>query len=209
MGRRRSVISRLLSEQVKYNLKSQIVISSWGGGSELTEQSAIIPVESATLRIRVVRGVRVLLDEDLAGLYDVETRALTQAVRRNLERFPEDFMFELTREEWAVVTCGDGAGSGHGGRRNPPLAFTEQGVAMLSSVLRSPRAVAVNVQIMRAFVRLREILAENADLSRRFDELEQRYDAQFAAIVGAIKALSAPPPQKRNPVGFRVEGAEE
>ena len=172
----------------------------------MSEETAIIPVASATLRIRVVRGVRVLLDEDLAELYGVETRALTQAVRRNAARFPEDFMFELTREEWVGV---DGVAVGHGGRRKPPLAFTEQGVAMLSSVLRSHRAVAVNVQIMRAFVRLREMLAENAGLSRRLDEMEQRYDAQFTAIVNAIKALSAPPPKKRNPVGFRVERTEE
>lgn len=171
----------------------------------VSSEIAIVPVEAATLRIRVVRGIRVLLDEDLADLYGVETRTLTQAVRRNPERFPQDFMFELTHDQWQDLRHASGIELGHGGRRNPPLAFTEQGVAMLSSVLRSRRAVAVNVQIIRAFVRLREILAENADLSRRFDEMEQRYDEQFATIVQAIQALTAPPGEKRHPVGFRVE----
>lgn len=112
-------------------------------------------------------------------------------------------MFELTWEEWGALRHSSGENLTRGGRRKPPLAFTEQGIAMLSSVLRSPRAVAVNVQIMRAFVRLREILAENADLSRRLDDLEQRYDEQFKVIIHAIQALTAPPSKVRNPVGFR------
>ncbi|MDO8881227.1 MAG: ORF6N domain-containing protein [Coriobacteriia bacterium] len=169
----------------------------------MTDGTALMPVEAAELRIRVVRDTRVILDADLAVLYGVETRMLVQAVRRNPDRFPSDFMFELTLDEWAALRSAASAMDGWGGRRTPPLAFTEQGIAMLSSVLRSPRAVAVNVQIMRAFVRLREILAENADLSRRLDDLEQRYDDQFKIIIQAIQALTAPPVRPRNPVGFR------
>jgi len=168
-----------------------------------------VPVEAATLSIRVVRDTRVLLDEDLARLYGVETRTLTQAVRRNPERFPDDFMFQLKPQEWEAMRRSLGEKTTHGGRRSPPMAFTEQGVAMLSSVLRSPRAAAVNVQIMRAFVRLRELLAENADLSRRLNDLEQRYDAQFKAIIQAIQALMAEPPKKKHPLGFRAEEPSE
>lgn len=162
-----------------------------------------MPVETAELRIRVARDTRVILDADLAMLYGVETRTLVQAVRRNPGRFPPDFMFELTSDEWAALRSAASVTDGWGGRRKPPLAFTEQGIAMLSSVLRSPRAIAVNVQIMRAFVRLREILAENADLSRRLDDLEQRYDEQFKIIIQAIQALTAPQVRERDPVGFR------
>lgn len=169
----------------------------------MSNDTAIVPIEAATLNIRVVRGTNAILDEDLAGLYGVETKVLTQAVRRNISRFPDDFMFELTWEEWSALRQDSGQDLTRGGRRKPPLAFTEQGIAMLSSVLRSPRAIAVNVQIMRAFVRLREILAENANLSRRLDDLEQRYDEQFKLIIQAIQALTAPPARPRNPVGFR------
>lgn len=176
----------------------------------MEEDLAIAPVEAATLRIRVVRGSRIMLDEDLAALYGVETRVLTQSVRRNSERFPRDFMFELTREEWAELRRLLGSEDAHGGRRRPPLAFTEQGVAMLSSVLRGPRAIAVNVQIMRAFVRIREIMAESADLSHRLDEVEQRYDEQFKVIVQAIQQLAAPvPANNRKPIGFRVPESPE
>ncbi|MDO8848939.1 MAG: ORF6N domain-containing protein [Coriobacteriia bacterium] len=168
----------------------------------MADETAMLPVEAAELRIRVARGARIVLDADLAGLYGVETRTLVQAVRRNPDRFPPDFMFELTTDEWSALKSGTADSVGWGGRRTPPLAFTEQGIAMLSSVLRSPRAIAVNVQIMRAFVRLREILAENADLSRRLDDLEQRYDDQFKIIIRAIQALTAPPVKPKNPVGF-------
>lgn len=169
----------------------------------MTNETALMPVETAELRIRVARDTRVIFDADLAVLYGVETRALVQAVRRNPDRFPPDFMFELTSDEWAALRSAASVTDGWGGRRKPPLAFTEQGIAMLSSVLRSPRAIAVNVQIMRAFVRLREILAQNADLSRRLDDLEQRYDEQFKIIVQAIQALTAPQVRERDPVGFR------
>jgi hypothetical protein len=143
--------------------------------------------------ILTVRGHRVMLDEDLTGLYRVETRELVQAVKRNVERFPGDFMFRLSSQEvlglrsQIVISR-----SGHGGRRGAPYAFTEQGVAMLSSVLRSPRAVQVNIEVMRAFVRLRRLLLENADLARKLAELERKYDGQFRVVFEAIRELMEP-----------------
>ncbi|MSQ14242.1 MAG: ORF6N domain-containing protein [Dehalococcoidia bacterium] len=146
-----------------------------------------------------------MLDSDLAELYGVETKVLVQAVGRNKARFPEDFMFRLTKEEFdrlrsQFVTSNN---PGRGGRRYPPYAFTEQGVSMLSSVLRSQRAVQVNIEIMRAFVRLREMLASNRDLARRLDEIEERYDEQFKAVFDAIRQLMVPPTQPRRRLGFR------
>jgi hypothetical protein len=147
-----------------------------------------------------------MLDATLAELYGVQTKVLVQAVNRNRERFPEDFFFQLTKEEFdnlrsQIVT----SSAGWGGRRYPPYAFTEQGVAMLSSVLRSLRAVQVNIEIMRAFVRLREMLASHRELARRLDELEQRYDAQFKAVFDAIRQLMTPePPPARRRIGFRT-----
>ena len=151
----------------------------------------------------MLRGHKVMLDADLAQLYGVPTKALLQAVRRNPARFPPDFMFSLTRQEVAVlrsqiVTSRSGPDA-WGGRRTTPTAFTEQGVAMLSSVLRSERAVQVNVEIMRAFVRLRQAMAGQADLVRRLDELEQRYDGQFKAVFAALRELMAP---RRKQIGF-------
>ena len=122
-------------------------------------------------------------------------KALTRAVRRNLARFPDDFMFQLTDEEFADLRRQTGTSRQWGGRRYPPYAFTEQGVAMLSSVLRSPRAIAVNVEIMRAFVRLRRLLATHADLARKLEALEKKYDAQFRVVFDAIRQLMAPPPE--------------
>lgn len=145
-----------------------------------------------------------MLDQDLAKLYGVETKVLNQVVKRNIERFPEDFMFQLTEEEFRnlrsqIVT------SSWGGRRTPPYAFTEQGVAMLSSVLRSERAVQVNIAIMRVFVRLREVLASHAELRRKIEEMEQRYDLQFQRIFEAIRQLATPPEEPRRPIGFCSE----
>lgn len=156
-----------------------------------TETTVAIPVERVTNAILLLRGQRVMLDAELAALYGVETRALVQAVRRNAERFPSDFMFQLTNEEFAALRSQAVISSGHGGRRHAPYAFSEQGVAMLSSVLRSPRAVQVNIAIMRAFVRLREMLASHAELARKLDELERRYDDQFAQVFEAIRELMA------------------
>ncbi len=175
---------------------------------------ALVPVEHITQSILLLRGQKVLLDEDLAELYGVEIRVLVQAVKRNLARFPEDFMFQLTASEWAVlrsqfVTLKTGRGQ-H--RKYLPYPFTEQGVAMLSSVLRSKRAIAVNVQIMRAFVRMRELLASNKELAHRLDELEARltkklatHDEAIVAILSAIRQLMSAPAPKRRPIGFTAD----
>lgn len=153
--------------------------------------------------ILTLREQRVMLSTYLAGLYGVELRVLMQAVKRNVGRFPEDFMFQLGPEKWLNLKSRFVISS-WGGSRTPPFAFTEQGVAMLSSVLKSPRAVQVNIEIMRTFVRLRRILAENADLSRRLDELEQHYDSQFKAVFDALRQLMNPPEEQRRPIGFVV-----
>lgn len=170
-------------------------------------EEAVLPAQVARSIVHV-RGHRVLSDEALARLYGVTVSALNQAVKRNAERFPEDFMFQLDEEEAAhlrsqsVISSGEG---GHGGRRTLPYVFTEQGVAMLSSVLRSPRAVAVNIEIMRAFVRLRGMLQEHADLARKLTALEKKYDAQFRVVFDAIRDLMTPTLPPRKPVGFRKE----
>ena len=160
----------------------------------------------AERRILLIRRQRIMLDYDLAALYGVQTRALKQAVRRNLNRFPSDFMFELTADEVRVMvsqTVIPSLGKLGGAA---PMAFTEQGVAMLSSVLRSPRAVQVNIAIMRAFVRLREMLLTNADLARKLADLEQKYDAQFKVVFDAIRQLMTPPPAPPKPeIGFHVK----
>ena len=143
------------------------------------------------------------LDADLAGLYGVATKVLLQAVRRNIDRFPSDFMFQLTKQEVAVLRSQSVTSREWGGRRYPPYAFSEQGVAMLSSVLNSDSAIKVNIEIMRAFVKLRRLLASNAELSRKLEELEKKYDAQFRVVFDAIRSLMAPPEPKRKSIGFR------
>lgn len=169
-------------------------------------QKKRIPVPQAriTRSILLLRGQKVLLDADLAQLYGVDTGALTRAVKRNSERFPADFMFQLTKEEFADLRSHFGiSNAGRGGRRYLPYAFTEQGVAMLSSVLRSDRAVHVNIEIMRAFVQLRQMLASNAELARKLAILEKKYDAQFKIVFDAIRQLMIPPdPKKKRSVGF-------
>jgi ORF6N domain len=188
----------------------------------------IVPAEQIALRIRHFRGEKVLLDFDLAKLYGVATRALNQAVKRNRERFPDDFMFQLTTEEalvlrsQTVTSSLKGTGNQeimknrsqtvtgskqHGGPRYRPYAFTEQGIAMLSSVLNSKRAVKVNIAIMRAFVKLRWALETNRELARKFSELERRvdkHDEEIAAILEAIRQLMAPPEKPRREIGFHV-----
>jgi hypothetical protein len=166
-------------------------------------KTLLIQVEQRILRLR---GQNVILDFDLAELYGVETRALKQAVRRNLDRFPADFMFELTTAEGkslvsqtVIPTRGKLGGA-------VPMAFTEQGVAMLSGVLRSPRAVQVNIAIMRAFVRLREMLMSNADLARKLLALENKYDAHFRIVFDAIRELmTGPPPSQKPRIGFHPQ----
>ncbi len=153
-------------------------------------------------RILLLRGQKLLLSSDLAALYEVEARVLNQAVARNRERFPEDFMFALTAEEYANLKSQNVTSSWGGARRAPPYAFTEQGVAMLSSVLRSERAVQVNIAIMRAFVKLREMLASHRELAEKLDLMEQKYDLQFKAVFDAIRELMEPPVKPRIKIGF-------
>jgi hypothetical protein len=165
----------------------------------------LVPARRIERCILEIRGQRVILDADLADLYGVPTKALVQAVKRNRERFPEDFMFQLTSAEFDDLRS-QSVTSSWGGRRYAPYAFTEQGVAMLSSVLRSPEAVRVNIEIMRAFVRLRELLASHAELARKRDALERKYDAQFKVVFDAIRQLMEPPAErKRSRIGFRGE----
>jgi len=161
-----------------------------------------LPVSTDLLgRILLLREQRVMLSGDLAALYEVEPRVLMQAVKRNSTRFPEDFMFQLSRDEWLNLKS-QNVISSWGGARTPPYAFSEHGVAMLSSVLKSSRAVQVNIEIMRTFVRLRRILAENSDLSRRLDELEQHYDEQFSSVFDALRQLMTPSQQPGRSIGF-------
>ncbi|MBM3856006.1 MAG: ORF6N domain-containing protein [Verrucomicrobia bacterium] len=168
--------------------------------------TSLVPAERIASRILLLRGEKVMLDADSADSYGVEPKALNQAVRRNVGRFPRDFMFQLTRQEFMnmrsqIVT----SSLNHGGRRYAPLAFTEQGVAMLSGLLNSPRAVAVNIEIMRAFVRLRQMIASHADLARKLAALERRYDAQFRIVFEAIRELMNPTlPSRKGEIGFHT-----
>lgn len=167
----------------------------------------VIPAERIESRIFLIRGEKVMIDADLAELYGVEAKVLNQTVRRNHERFPDDFMFQLTVEEFAslrsqIVT----SSSVHGGRRYAPLVFTEQGVAMLSGLLNSERAIAVNIAIMRTFVRLRQLIASHADLARKLATLESKYDEQFRAVFDAIRELMTPvEPRRKREMGFHTD----
>lgn len=182
----------------------------------------IVPADQIALRIRNFRGEKVLLDFDLAALYGVETRVLNQAVKRNADRFPSDFMFQLSIEETEMISQRGKSSTGqtvsdssqivmspgkHRGKRYRPYAFTEQGVAMLSSVLKSERATKVNIAIMRAFVKLRQILETNLELAKQFSELEQRvgkHDEEIDAILEAIRQLMAQPDRPGREIGFHV-----
>jgi ORF6N domain len=165
---------------------------------------ALVPVELIERRIYLIRGHKVMLDSELAELYQVPTKVFNQSVSRNRNRFPEDFMFQLTVEEdqslrSQIVT----SKVGRGGRRYRPYVFTEQGIAMLSSVLNSERAVQVNIAIMRAFVRLREMIESNKELAAKLDQLEKKYDAQFGVVFQAIRKLMNPSPKSQTRrIGF-------
>ena len=166
-------------------------------------ERAPVAVERIARAIHRLRGHNVMLDSDLADLYNVQVKVLNQAVKRNRQRFPPDFMFRLTVHEAEslrsqIVT----SKPRRGGRRTAPYAFTEQGVAMLSSVLRGSRAIRVNIAIMRAFIRLRVMLASNADLARKLDALEKKYDARFEVVFQAIRDLMTPVPAPRKRIGF-------
>ncbi len=168
--------------------------------------NSVVPAEQIERKIYRIQGHKVMLDSDLAELYGVKTKVLLQAVKRNIQRFPLDFMFQLNNQEVMslrsqIVT----SKSGRGGRRYQPYVFTEQGVAMLSSVLNSERAIEVNIHIMRAFVKLREMIASHKDLAKRLDELEKEYDAQFKVVFDAIRQLMTPPVPKKRKIGFQRE----
>lgn len=166
--------------------------------------SNIIPAEHIHRRIFLIRGEKVMVDRDLAELYGVQTKALNQAVRRNKDRFPEGFMFQLTKHERdeLVTHCDRFESLKHS--TSFPVVFTEQGVAMLSSVLKSKRAIQVNIQIMSTFVQLRRMLADNKELSRRLDELERKYDSQFRVVFDALRKLITPPDPPKRPIGFQL-----
>jgi len=169
----------------------------------MASKHSIIPTERIEQKILFLRGEKVMLSTDLAKLYEVEPRALIQAVKRNLDRFPPDFMFQLTKEEVANLKSQIVISSWGGARRATPYAFTENGVAMLSSVLNSDRAIRVNVEIMRTFTRLRKLLASHAELARKLNALERKYDAQFRIVFDAIRQLMAPSPEpKKGRIGF-------
>jgi len=170
-------------------------------------KKSIVPVERIEKSILLIRSQKVMLDTDLAQLYGVKTKELNKAVKRNIDRFPDDFMFQLTKKEHDNLRFHFGTSSSSGGRQYRPYVFTEQGVAMLSSVLRSKRAVQVNVQIMRTFVKLREIISSNIELAHKLEELERKYDAhdeQIKAVFDAIKQMMAPVKKKKNPIGFKA-----
>jgi phage regulator Rha-like protein len=180
------------------------------------KESSLIPNDRIESAILLLRGQKVMLDRDLATLYGVQTKVLNQAVKRNIDRFPDDFMFQLTQDEakawWKysvasllrsqIVTLKRGEHI-----KYRPFAFTEHGILMLSSVLNSERAIQVNIAIMRTFVRLREMLASNAELARRLDALENKYDEQFKVVFEAIRQILAPPEKPKRPIGFQVREA--
>jgi hypothetical protein len=168
------------------------------------KRKTVVPMERIEKAILLIRGHKVMLDADLAVLYGVETKQLKRAVRRNINRFPKDFMFQLNREEFDGVRSHFGTSS-WGGTRYMPMAFTEQGVAMLSSVLKSDRAIEVNIAIMRAFVQLRQMLASHKDLARKLAALEKQYDEQFKIVFEAIHELMIPPEKPRKKIGFVVK----
>jgi hypothetical protein len=174
----------------------------------MAKPKSIVPIERIEKLIYLIRGQKVILDGDLAELYGVETGALNRAVKRNIQRFPKDFMFQITDEEAERLRCQTGISkSGRGGRRYLPYAFTEQGVAMLSSVLNSDRAIQVNILIMRAFTRLRQMLSTHEELRRKIEAMERKYDRQFRVVFEAIKQLidtNDKPKRKIYPVEFKL-----
>ena len=194
----------------------------------MKKSTSLVVSSNIENRIYLIRGQRVMLGPDLAELYGVEYRSLVQAVKRNIERFPSDFMFSLNNDDLASlksqfvisnsvttrnmgnlteltdIISKSGAMKGRGGARHHPYAFTEQGVAMLSSVLRSKRAIAVNIEIMRAFVNLKKEIMANAELSKRLDELESKYDSNFKTVFAAIRNLLTPEVRGRRKIGFHL-----
>lgn len=164
---------------------------------------SLVPTEIIENKIYLIRGHKVMLDRDLAKLYGLPTHRLNEQVKRNLERFPDDFMFQLSKEEAEALTSQFAISKkGRGGRRYLPYVFTQECVAMLSSVLHSRRAIAVNIQIMRVFVRLRQLLVSHKDLARKIEELESKHDAQFRVVFDAIRRLMREDEQPKGRIGF-------
>ncbi|MDP3029019.1 MAG: ORF6N domain-containing protein [Deltaproteobacteria bacterium] len=167
-----------------------------------TEEKAPVPIEVIERQIIIIRSEKAMLDRDLAELYGVETKQLKRAVRRNIDRFPPDFMFELTKEEHDALRHQFGTLKRGEHAKYLPIAFTEQGVAMLSSVLNSKRAIEVNILIMRAFVQLRQMISSHKDLLRKVEEIEKKYDEQFQVVFEAIKQLMIPMEKPKRRIGF-------
>ncbi len=165
-------------------------------------KKGIIPSIKIENKILHLRSNNIMIDNDLAELYGVETRVLVQAVKRNIDRFPKDFMFQLTKEEFKNLRSQSVTSNQWGGRRYPPFAFTEQGVAMLSSVLKSKKAVQVNIEIIRTFVKLRQLISTHEKLSRKLENLEKKYDNQFKVVFDAIRNLMTPPQITKRKIGF-------
>jgi len=191
--------------------------SAWSGfatsspakdNPRMTKKAAIVPVKHIENRILLLRGQRVMLDSDLAELYGVPTFRLNEQVKRNRERFPADFMFQLTFKEFRALISQFAISKGRGGRRKSPYAFTEHGAIMAANVLNSPRAVEMSVLVVRAFVRLREMLASNRELARKLEELEQRiagHDEDIKALVIAIRNLMSPQAKTPKQIGFKTD----
>lgn len=171
--------------------------------------SSLIPTEKIERAIYLIRGEKVILDANLAALYGVETRSLIQAVKRNAQRFPKDFVFQITKTEFESLRSQIVISKGRGGRRFMPYAFTEHGAIMAANVLNSERAVQASVQVVRTFVRLRQMLASNTELSRRVDDLEKKYDRQFKVVFDAIRELMNPAIPPRKEIGFRARAAKK
>lgn len=164
-------------------------------------QSDLIPIDSIQSRICFLRGEKIMFDRDLAWLYGVETKALNQAVRRNYERFPADFMFQLNEKEFLLLKS-QIVTSSWGGTRRPPFAFTEQGIAMLSSVLKSPRAIQVHIQIIRTFTKIRRMLLAHRELNEKLEVLEKKYDKKFRVVFDTMKLLLKEEQVPKNKIGF-------
>jgi len=182
----------------------QLITSSRSSNTRenMPSNNPLVPIDDIATKIHFIRGQKVMLDSDLAELYGVQTKYLIKQVNRNSDRFPSDFMFSLVNKEVICLRFQIGTSKGRGGRRYRPYAFTEQGVAMLSGVLRSKQAIQVNILIMRAFVQLRHMIATNEELARKLDSLENKYDARFRVVFDAIRRLMTPPESDRRRIGF-------
>jgi len=189
-----------------YKLGGRNLRPPLGERHKMEGQTSLIPMERIERAILSIRGEKVMLDGDLAEIYGVETRILNQAVKRNIERFPADFMFQLTSKEVEALRSQIViSNEGRGGRRYLPYAFTEHGALMLANVLNSERAAQTSVQVVRAFVRLRQMLTSNAELARKLAALENKYDAQFKVVFDAIRQLMSPPAKPKREIGFHVK----